>query len=171
MVTIIVAYDENRVIGCKGRLPWHIKEDMASFKKLTLKQVVIMGRKTWDSLPENYKPLPNRPNIIVSRKAAMLEKQNKWSLKEVYFESDLSEAIGFASEAFPDKEIFIIGGEQIYRQSLEQGLVDKVIASEIKGIHEGDVFFPELPIQGIEIVKSRKLIQEFDDFCIVEYVL
>jgi len=171
MVTIIVAYDDNHIIGNNGEIPWKISEDFKHFKRTTTGNPCIMGRKTWDSLPENYKPLPNRPNIIVSRKAAMLEKQNQWSLKDVYFESDLSEAIGFASETFPDKEIFIIGGEQIYRHALEQGLVNKVIASEIKGIHEGDTFFPELPLQGMEIVKSRNVIQQFEDFCIVEYIL
>jgi dihydrofolate reductase len=161
MITIIVAYDENRVIGNKGKIPWKISEDMKFFKKTTVGSSCVMGRKTWDSLPDGYKPLPDRENVVVSSNAVMLE--NEWltkGCKNVDFEDNLKDAISFT-----DKEIFIIGGEQIYKQALDQNLAHRVLASEIKGTHEGDAFFPELQ------AKFREVIQEFDDFIVVEYIL
>lgn len=170
MVTIIVAYDEARVIGNKGGIPWRITEDFKHFKRTTTGNPCIMGRKTWDSLPANYKPLPDRANIVVTRNSVQLE--NEWrTSKIVFFEESLEEAIDFANAAYPHKEVFILGGAQIYQQALEKKLVDRVLASEVKGVHEGDTFFPELPLDGMELVKSRKIIQEFDDFSIVEYAL
>lgn len=162
MITILVAYDENRVIGNKGKIPWSISEDLKFFKKMTVGNSCVMGRKTWDSLPDNYKPLPDRESVVVSSNAVALE--NEWFAKgfcNVNFEDNLKDAISFT-----DKEIFIIGGEQIYKQSLDQKLVNRVLASEIKGTYEGDVFFPEL-----QEIKSSKIIQEFDNFIIVEYIL
>lgn len=170
MVTIIVAYDEARVIGNKGGIPWRITEDFKHFKRTTLNCPCIMGRKTWDSLPPNYKPLPDRTNIIITRTAVQLE--NEWCrFKNVFFEESLEEAIDFAEATCPHKEVFIIGGAQIYQYAMDKKLVDRVLASEVKGVHEGDTFFPELSLDGIELVKSYKLLQEFDDFNIVEYVL
>jgi dihydrofolate reductase len=177
MVTIIVAYDEARVIGNKGSIPWRISEDFKHFKKTTIGCPVIMGRKTWDSLPENFKPLPDRPNIIVTRNAILME--NEWygrsessrNIQQTFFEDTIESAILFAKDACPNKEIFVIGGSQIYQYALENELVDRVLASEIKGVHEGDTFFPALPLYGMELVKSCKILQEFDEFKIVEYVL
>lgn len=177
MITILVAYDDSRVIGDKGGIPWKISEEFKHFKKTTVGNPVIMGRKTWDSLPENYKPLPDRPNIIVSRNADLLEKEwyarltAKKNTALTFFEHTLEEAIDFASVSCPYKEIFIIGGGEIYKQAIDEKLADRVLASEIKGTHKGDTFFPELPLQGMELVKSRKVIQEFDEFCVVEYAL
>jgi dihydrofolate reductase len=177
MITILVAYDENRVMGNKGGIPWRISEDFKHFKRTTVGKPCIMGRKTWDSLPENYKPLPDRPNIIVTRNAVSME--NEWYLKltaskntaPTFFEDTIEEAIDFAMAACPNKEIFIIGGAQIYQHVLEKRLADRVVASEVKGVHEGDTFFPNLPLEGMELVKAHKILQEFDDFKIVEYVL
>jgi len=170
MITIIVAYDEDHVMGNKGEIPWKISEDFKHFKRMTLGNPCIMGRKTWDSLSENYKPLPNRPNIIVSKNSVALE--NEWRGKSrtapTFFEHTLEEAIDFASAAYPDKEIFIIGGAQIYKQAMEKQLVDRVLVSHIKGFHEGDTFFP---VDNMGFVKSYRTIQEFDDFTVVEYTL
>lgn len=175
MITILVAYDETRVMGNNGGIPWRISEDFKHFKRMTVGNPCIMGRKTWDSLPK--KPLPDRPNIVVSNNSVMLESEWCYKLKclknttPVFFEHTIEEAIDFASAAYPDKEIFIIGGAQIYKQAMDKKLVDRVVASEINGVHEGDTFFPNLPIEGMEIVKSYKIIQEFDDFKIVEYII
>lgn len=169
MATILVAYSENRVIGNKGDIPWRISEDFKHFKRTTVNQSCIMGRKTWDSLPDNFKPLPNRVNIVLSRKDVQLENENK--TKDLFFESSLEEAIEFSSAAFPEKEIFIIGGAQIYQEALNKKLANRIIASEVKGVYEGDTFFPELQLEGMEIVKSMKVIEEFEQFRIVEYAL
>lgn len=174
MITIIVAYDENRVMGNKGGIPWSISEDFKHFKRTTVRNPCIMGRKTWDSLPENYKPLPDRPNIIVTRNAVSME--NEWHGRRMpisppFFENTIEEAIDFAIRGCPNKEIFIIGGAQIYQYVLDKQLADRVLASEIKGVHEGDTFFPELTLDGMELVKSHKILKEFDEFKIVEYIL
>ena len=171
MVTILVAYDENRVIGNKGQLPWHIPQDLANFKATTTGHVVIMGRKTWDSLPEKFKPLPNRVNVVIT------STPEKFQCKGVAFEDSLEDAIDYAEAAFPHKDVFIIGGAQIYKYAIDNKLADRVIASEVHGCHEGDAFFPELPNQGVELVKSHKLLAKFDGFertaafDLVEYVL
>ena len=165
MITIVVAYSAgNRVIGRDGKLPWHIPEDLANFKEMTLNQVVIMGRKTWQSLPEKYKPLPNRINIIVTK----FPSENT---KDVFYEASVEDGIDLAKRLYADKEIFLIGGAQLYKYAIDHNLADRIIASEIHEEYEGDTFFPELPNQGMELVKSHALIKKFRDFDLVEYVL
>lgn len=171
MITLIVAYDENRLIGNGLEIPWKISEDFKHFKKTTAGNVVIMGRKTWDSLPKNYKPLPDRTNIVVSRNAIILEEEHwEWlahysSRHDLYFEDNLFNAIGFAKRIVENnnKEIFVIGGAQIYEQSLS--FADRILASEVKGKYVGDVYFPEFEY------KTKKVIEDFNDFSVVEYGL
>ena len=186
MITIIVAYDENRVIGNNGTIPWRIPEDFKHFKETTIGCPCIMGRRTWDSLPEMFKPLPKRPNIVVTTKTYEMSLEDTSGYKSglqrdcvwcpfnqpsLTYVSSLERAIEFCKVSYPEKEIFIIGGSQIYNQALSNNLVDRILASEVKGTHDGDTFFPELPIQGMELAKSQSVIRELNDFRIVEYVL
>ena len=150
MISLIVAYDKNRVIGNKGQIPWHFPDDMRHFKETTMGHAVIMGRKTWESLPPSFKPLPGRTNIILSRSA---------QYNDVYVASSFEDAISHY-----DGDMFIIGGAEVYRQALELDIVDTIIATEVKGEHEGDVFFPELDDWTAGIILSK-----CDDFRIVEY--
>ena len=150
---IVVAYDENRVIGNDGFIPWSIKEDLAHFKSVTIGGTVIMGRKTWDSLPDRFKPLPGRSNIVLTR-------NENFDDDRCHFKSDLEEAINL----IPFGEVFIIGGAQIYQEALDQKLVDTIIASEVKGKHDGDTFFPEVHGWDFEVVK------EYEKFRVVKYV-
>lgn len=133
----IVAMDEGRVIGNNGTLPWHIPEDLTHFKQLTTGHVVLMGRKTWDSLPERFRPLPNRLNVVVSRsprRASLPE--------EVHWYTSLEEAIELAeSEQMNDKKLWVIGGAELYRQFLPY--CKTVYVTRVRGQHEGDVTFPE----------------------------
>lgn len=131
MVTLLVACDENYGIGKSGKIPWHIPLDLKLFKQRTTGHVVIMGRKTWNSLP--IKPLPNRVNIILSRK---LSSNNNFLVTR-----NPNEAIELASKIASDKEIFVIGGADIYNVFLSNKLVDRMIVSHIKGEHEADTFF------------------------------
>lgn len=158
MINIIVAYDVNRVIGKDGQLPWHFSEDMAHFKKTTGTSPVIMGRKTWDSLP--VKPLPRRMNVAISR-----TKQQSvfYSSLDPFWAVSLEAAIRLVSYMEPDSDIFIIGGGEIYREALAKGLVDRVIASEVKGGYEGDTFFPEL------LGWKSEIKENFEKFTVVEY--
>lgn len=165
MVTIIVAYDQNRVMGNKGVLPWRIPEEINHFKNMTIGNPCIMGRKTWQSLPKSFKPLPDRPNIIISKNDIVL--QNSWRAfgnKNVHFESSVQDAIELSIVGYPYKEIFVIGGAQIYEYVLNQRLAHRILASEIKGNYEGDTFFPSIDVKG-------KIVKEFESFNVVEYKL
>jgi len=148
MITLLVAFDENRVIGNQGKIPWNIPEDFNLFREKTLGHSVIMGRKTWESLPK--RPLPNRVNMILSSRFCLCPEEFVQTLNAPETNSPshcvekLENAIQFLESICPEKQIFIIGGEQIYRAALENGFVDKIIVSKIHGIHEGDAFFPEI---------------------------
>jgi dihydrofolate reductase len=131
MKYIIVAYDQNRVIGVRGMLPWQGKmpADMRHFREATSGQAVIMGRKTFESIG---RPLPNRQNIVVTHQAITIDGVTVvGSLQEAY---DVVES---------GRETYVIGGGQIYQQALMD--VDVVLATEIKARFEGgDAFFPQL---------------------------
>lgn len=118
-INIIAAHDKNYVIGLNGSIPWHSPTDLKRFKGLTQGRVVIMGRKTWDSLP--VKPLPNRKNIVLSR-------NNSWYAHRtagfVYDAYDLEDAFSVCNEG---EEIFIIGGATLYEEALP--VADKVYLS------------------------------------------
>ena len=132
MISLIVAKSENNVIGNKGRIPWHIPNDLKRFKELTTNNIVIMGRKTFESLPEKYRPLPNRINIILSK-----DKSYKPKCCMVF--DNIKKAL---KKAGNDKEIFIIGGGEIYKEGLKYA--NKVYITEVDGDFEGDTYFPKL---------------------------
>lgn len=134
MKSIIVAYDVNRTIGLNGSLPWvgQLPADMRHFKELTDGKSVIMGRRTFDSLPEASRPLPHRQNIVLSLSAA--------AIRGVDVARSLDEAYEIAGE-----NPFVIGGASVYQQALPT--VDTVFATEIMArTIGGDAFFPILPI-------------------------
>jgi dihydrofolate reductase len=154
MATIIAAYDENRVIGNKGKMPWHIPEDFKLFKEKTMGNVVIVGRKTWEGIPL----LPGRRVIVISRNWA---EYNKPDLPDVQYLNSLKEAMDWAEDK---GEIFIAGGAQVYQQALDQDLVDKIFISKINGVHKGDTFFPELTPDW-----TCNLIKEYAKFNLLEF--
>lgn len=129
---IIVAMDEENAIGKNGEIPWHYSEDMKHFKEKTMSHPVVMGRKTYLSLPEDYRPLPGRENIVLSRGDTDLGE----SVKVV---NSLSEAYSVAEEY--GSKLFIAGGASVYEQTLEDA--DRMILTRVPGTHDGDTFFPE----------------------------
>ena len=131
-IIIIAAVAKNRVIGKDNTLIWNIPEDMAHFKALTSGQTVVMGRKTWESLPPLFRPLPGRRNIVISRQADYVA-----PVADVA--GSLENALKLASTA---ASIFIIGGEQIYAQAMT--LADRLEITEVDLEPEGDAWFPEL---------------------------
>ena len=131
-IVIIAAVAKNRVIGKDNRLLWNIPEDMAHFKALTTGQTVIMGRKTWESLPERFRPLPNRRNIVISRQA-------DYPAPGAEIAASLEIALNLASTA---ERVFIIGGEQIYRQAMP--IANRLEITEVDLEPEGDAWFPEI---------------------------
>lgn len=126
----MVAYSTNRVIGRHGTVPWHLPSDMRHFRELTTGGTVLMGRRTFESLPPAYRPLPNRRNLVLSRRAGYVA-----AGAELF--ADLHTALQAA-----DNECFVIGGAQVYAQALE--LSARVYATEIDAMIDGDVRFPEL---------------------------
>jgi len=169
-VTILVAYDEERGIGKDGGIPWRFSEDMANFKKLTTGQVCIMGRNTWESLPPKFRPLPDRVNFIIS--SQYIEDQDKFQSTftesddaPVYVTPELYTGIDLAKLYYPDKEIFIVGGQRIYEDALLSKHLTKIIASEVEGRHDCDVFFPQLS----QMNWSGQEADTFDKFNILEF--
>ena len=133
MIGLIVAYSNNRVIGRKGEIPWRIKGEQRRFKELTTGNVVIMGRRSYDEIG---RPLPNRFNIIVSKTA-------DYSAENLVTVPSLNDAIAYAKEHFPEKNIYLSGGAGIYREGLD--LCDALYVTEVDlTIPDGDTFFPEI---------------------------
>lgn len=160
MLSLIVAYDEDRVIGKDGQTPWKIPEDLKHFKATTLGNPIILGRKTFESIPEKFRPLPGRTNFVLSRSSI------KSSYERTFFMSDIETTIDLARHTDPDKTIWVIGGAEIYNLALEGGWVDRIVATEVKGRHEGDAFFPEIKEEDWE----RVPVSYHDLFDIVWYV-
>ena len=134
-VSLIVAMDKNRGIGKNNDLMWHLPNDMRFFKETTAHQIVVMGRKNYDSIPEKYRHLPNRKNIILTRNSDF-----KAEGCDVFYALD--DALGaYANES--EKTIFIIGGGQIYTLALEERVVDEMFITHIDGDYDADTFFPE----------------------------
>ncbi|MEC7885877.1 MAG: dihydrofolate reductase [Pseudomonadota bacterium] len=138
-VSIIVALSENNVIGINNRLPWKLSDDLKNFKKITMGHTIIMGRMTYESIG---RPLPGRKNIVVSRK------KNKGDLNHV---NSIEDAL-YISEG--EEEIFIIGGEQIFKQTLN--LASKIYLTKIHSTIEGDKFFPKIDFDKWDIKQSEK---------------
>jgi dihydrofolate reductase len=129
MVSIVVAQGSNRVIGVSGGLPWDLPSDMRRFRELTMGHAVVMGRKTYESIPERFRPLPGRRNLVIS--------------------SDPGSAPG--AEVFPsltaaleacDGSCFVIGGGRVYEEAA--ALADRCYVTDIDAAPAGDTFFPEL---------------------------
>jgi dihydrofolate reductase len=148
-VIIIVAYGTNRCIGKDGKLPWKLPTDMHFFKQQTIGSAVLMGRKTYESIPKKSRPLPDRENIVLSRTNSVQE-------DGVSTFPSLREAIIFA-EGNGHEKCFIIGGGEIYKQVMEEKdfPVDDIIATEVKYDFDGDTFFPEIDRT---IWKNRKVL-------------
>ena len=127
MISLIVAYAKNHVIGNKGCIPWRIKGEQKRFKELTTGNVVIMGRRSYEEIGH---PLPNRMNIIVSN-------TKRFEAENCMTASSLEEAIRLAG----DREIFISGGARLYEEAMP--LVEKMYVTEIECEIEGDTYFPD----------------------------
>lgn len=133
---IIVACTENRVIGKDGDIPWHYPEDLKYFKEKTTGHSVVMGRKTFDSLPSDYKPLPNRLNIVLTRSPEKIDNPHE----NVEIVKNLDRAWEVAENN--DGRVFVAGGGSVYEQTIEN--IDKVLMTVVKENFDGDTYFPEL---------------------------
>jgi dihydrofolate reductase len=132
MLSLIAAVARNRVIGQDNRLLWHLPDDMRYFRETTRGRPVLMGRRTWESLPEKFRPLPGRLNVILSRNPG-------YSTPGAILADSLARAI---EKAGSDDESFVIGGAELYRQALP--LAERLYLTEIAAEFSGDAYFPEI---------------------------
>jgi dihydrofolate reductase len=159
MLTIIAAASENNALGKDNQLVWHLPDDFKRFKSLTSGHFIVMGRKTFESFP---KPLPNRTHIIITR-------QKNYEVPEGCFvASSLQKAIALCPK---EEEVFIIGGGEIYKQSIE--IADKIDLTRVHTTIEADTFFPEIDETKWELVfeKFHTKDEKHDyDFTFLTYV-
>ena len=145
-VSLIVAVANNGVIGKDNDLIWHLPKDMGFFKETTLGHHVIMGRKNFESIPERFRPLPNRTNVIITRKS-------DYKAEGCVVVNSVEQALEVAKQN-RDIQPFIIGGGQIYKLALEANLVDKIYLTKVHHTFDGDTFFPELNNKWKEVNKT-----------------
>lgn len=155
--SLIVAYDENRLIGANGKLPWHLTDDLKNFKKITLNKTVIMGRKTYESI--GSKPLTNRTNWVLSK---TLNDNNVICFKT--WEDVLQAATKL------DHDWCIIGGSSLYQKALS--IVDDLYITQVKAKLQGDAYFPDIDLSKWLCKKKLKFNKNnFNDydFCCYSY--
>jgi len=135
IVYSIAALAENRAIGKDNDLIWNLPDDMKFFKKTTLNNVVIMGRKNFESIPHKYRPLPNRINIVLTRK-------EDYSADGALVYNSIEDALHYCeSEGYAS--VFVIGGGEIYKLALEKNVVDAMYLTRVHESFEADSFYPE----------------------------
>ncbi|MFZ2804200.1 MAG: dihydrofolate reductase [Patescibacteria group bacterium] len=132
MLTLIAAVSKNGCIGKDGTLPWRIPEDLKHFRQLTVGKVVIMGRKTWESIPEKFRPLPDRTNVVVTRQAGYAVPEGVKTYPSVI------EALTWHA----GDNVVVIGGAEIYTQTI--GNADRLEITEVDQVVDGDAFFPAI---------------------------
>lgn len=136
-IGMIWAQAANGVIGREGTMPWHLPEDFEHFRRTTEGHPVIMGRRTWDSLPERFRPLPGRSNIVVTRDPS-------WAAAGAIRAGSLHYAVVAALGQPASGPIWIIGGGTLYRSALTAQIADTAVITRIDSAVEGDTFAPEL---------------------------
>jgi len=154
-ISIIVAMSKNNVIGANNALPWHISEDLKRFKSLTMGKPTIMGRKTFDSIG---RPLPGRKNIVITRNTDL-------KIKGVDVVSSLDNVFSLIKD---EEQVFVIGGEEIYRIFLDHAT--HLYVTEIDSVLEGDAYFPQFSANyWQEISREKSVNEEGLHFSFVDY--
>jgi dihydrofolate reductase len=139
-LALIAAVARNRVIGRGGELVWHESEDQKHFRRVTMGCPVIMGRRTWDSLPARFRPLPGRRNVVVTRNA-------NWQAEGAERAASLDNALALVADA---PKVFVIGGAELYALALPQA--DELVLTEIDADLDGDTLFPDWPRDRFRLV-------------------
>jgi len=154
MISIIVAFDENRLIGADNKLPWHFKEDLQYFKEITTGHDIFMGRRTFESiLSYQNKPLSNRHHYVATSTAEY----------EIDAVTTVSDVESFIKGYPPNKELFVIGGAKIYEQLLP--FANRLYITHVHNTYEGDTWFPDIELDEWKILSKR----EADQLCFAVY--
>lgn len=160
--SIIVAIDEENGIGRQGQLSWRIPGELKHFRDITVgggKNAVIMGEVTWLSLPEKFRPLPQRDNIVLSQtKTAYVGAKSAGSFDEAFI---------LAAGA---DQVFIIGGASVYKQAIVLPNCQALFITRVKGGHNCDVFFPPIPTDFTQISKGEPVTEDRETFWFEHYL-
>lgn len=163
-IKLIVAFDENRGIGFENELLYHDKDDMKHFTETTKNGIVIMGRKTWESLPQKFRPLPDRVNVVLSRDENFNDKLNNLHLTGIYSFNTIDKVLSLCNKL--NRDVYVIGGASIYKQFLDRDLVDGIIATKFNlyfyPLKPADVYFPEINKSKFERVKTIQQLNSGD---------
>ena len=162
-VSLIVATSKNLVIGKNNKLIWKLPKDMNFFKATTTGSPVIMGRKNFESIPEKFRPLKNRTNIIITR-------NTNFHAKGCVIVDSIESSLKSIKEN--TKEVFVIGGGEIYKHFLDLDLIDRMYITHIDENFEGDTFFPKIDLEiwkSETIMKHNKDKLNPHDFKIIKY--
>jgi len=155
IISLIAAISENNVIGKDNRLIWHLPADIRFFMETTTGHHIVTGRKNYESIPEKFRPLKNRTNIIVTR-------QKDYVAEGAIIVHSLQEAIHYA-ETHGEDELFVIGGGEIYQQCLPEA--DRLYITEVKASFDGDTYFPTYnPHEWIELDRKHHPKDERHEF-------
>ena len=154
---LILARAANGVIGHNNALPWQLPEDMAHFKRTTIGSPVIMGRKTWDSLPQRFRPLPGRLNIVITR-------QENWQATGAIIAHDMVQACALCPN---DSDAWVIGGAEVYALALP--LASTAVVTEIDAEFVGDAFAPQFGSEWIDIARQQQVSSTGLSFSFVTY--
>lgn len=168
---LVVAMDLNSGIGKNGRLPWHLPADLKHFKKLTTtthdplkKNLVVMGRKTWESLPAQFRPLPDRINAVLTTN------QNFNLPRDVLrcdsFPSFVKLVTGMRNQF---EKIFVIGGAKVFEQAVNHPGCHKIYVTKVLKTFDCDTFFPPINLPWQEVRKSEELSDQSLPYCFIEY--
>ncbi len=158
IVALVAAVARGGVIGRDGGLPWRLPEDMAHFREVTLGHPVVMGRRTWESLPESFRPLPGRRNVVVSRNAA-------WSAAGAERAGSLEEALDLLAH---EDRVSVIGGGELFAEALP--LADELVLTELDLEVEGDTCFPAWDRAAfVETSRETRVAAEGTHFAFVTY--
>ena len=164
-INLIVAYDKNYYIGKDNKLLWNIPDDLKKFKETTTGKIVVMGRKTYESIG---RVLPNRINVVLSDNEEFI---GTLPVKNIFLENNLKVYNSFDTlieklkELSEDEEVFIIGGRSIYKQFIDKDLIDYLYISEIKKSYEGDVKFPFVDFKKYSLIHKK----DYKEFIFKKY--
>lgn len=157
-ITLLAAVAHGGVIGRDGGIPWRLAEDIARFKALTTGHAVVMGRRTWDSLPDRFRPLPGRRNVVVTRNP-------DWSAEGAERAVSVEEALHMLEGA---AHVYVIGGAEVYAAAL--ALADELVLTEIDLDVEGDTLFPEWDRASFtETSREERVSEDGTPFAFVAY--
>lgn len=154
-INIIVAKSINNIIGSNNKLPWYIPDDLKRFKNITSNNIVIMGRKTFESIG---KPLPNRVNYVISKNYKELNKEYLYD-DDIIFFKNIEDSINYFVDQNKHNKMFVIGGNMLYRYFVDNNLYDKIYLTEILNIFNGDTYFPD-----VDLDKHNKITKHISEY-------